>query len=381
MRLICTLNDPSYASKLSKYLNQNGIENKLETITETDWGSPNYGTMICRIWVIEEDLFPQALTLAAEFQKDPNNDRYLSQAKVPPDEPPKVSVEKPTFSRKARSTGVITTYILIFCALLLVISSLTSPKVTKVPSGLPPMAVATSEVYKNLLYDYPLAYERADDLVALYGIKALEDPSTLPSDGQRLLQKAQNTPYWHGFYDLILNHEKAPEANPFVIQGPLFEKIKQGEVWRIITPIFLHSDIFHLLFNMIWLAIIGRQIEQRLAARRYLFFILIAGAISNTAQYLMSGPAFMGFSGVLCAMLTFIWSRQRIAPWEGYQLDKSTMIFITFFILFMFGLQVVSFVLESYTSVAFSIGIANTAHLVGAAVGLILARMETFAWK
>lgn len=381
MRLICTLNDPLYASKLAQYLTNNGIENQVESVTETDWGNPNYGTMIFRIWVYDEDDFPKALTLTSEFQNDPTNERFQSVVNTPPKESPKVTVEQPNFTRRTRSSGTLTSYILIFCTLLLMISSLTAPTVKKVPPGLPAMALATSETYKNLMYDYPLAYERADDLVARFGLKALEDPSTLPPEGQKLFQKAIETPYWHGFYDLILAHERSPEKAPIVIEGPLFEKIRQGEIWRIITPIFLHSDIFHLLFNMIWLAIIGKQIEQRLAGRRYIFFILITGAISNTAQYLMSGPAFMGFSGVLCAMLTFIWWRQRIAPWEGYQLDKSTMVFITFFILFMFGLQLVSFFLEAYTSVAFSIGIANTAHLVGAAMGLILARMETFAWK
>ena len=43
---------------------------------------------------------------------------------------------------------------------------------------------------------------------------------------------------------------------------PLFEKIRQGELWRLFTPCILHRDFLHILFNMIWVWILVKQIEE-----------------------------------------------------------------------------------------------------------------------
>ena len=101
---------------------------------------------------------------------------------------------------------------------------------------------------------------------------------------------------------------------------PCSKKSRREKYWRLFTPCLLHNDIFHIFFNMIWLVVLGKQMEMRLSLFRYALFILIAAVVTNTAQYLMSGSNFIGFSGVLCAMLTFIWMRQKKTAWEGYQL-------------------------------------------------------------
>lgn len=41
-----------------------------------------------------------------------------------------------------------------------------------------------------------------------------------------------------------------------------FVDIKQGEVWRLITPIFMHGDIWHLVMNVYWIYFLGSQIEH-----------------------------------------------------------------------------------------------------------------------
>ena len=101
-----------------------------------------------------------------------------------------------------------------------------------------------------------------------------------------------------------------------------FEKIRQGEVWRLFTPCLLHFDFLHILFNMAWLWILGKQIEERIHWKKLGLLILIVGIVSNTAQYLVSGPSFLGFSGIVVGMAGFIWMRQRNAPWEGYPLSR-----------------------------------------------------------
>lgn len=385
MRLVCTLQDQHKAYALSTYLMQQGIDNQLEINKNTDWGSPEYGTDKCLVWVYEEDQLENALKIVEEFQENPEDPRFYQLAtdvQTSVKEKPVIREQKTT-SKSAvapQPMGPITIYLLMACILLFVFTSLTTPVVKTIPPYLPYTPVLASPVQKNLMYDYPHAYEIVDQLINIYGLDALENPDTLPEQGKQLVHKFEETPYWHGIYEKILHHFQNPEKG-WNFDAPLFEKIRQGEIWRIFTPCLLHAGIFHLFFNMIWLVILGKQMEQRLGKMRYALFIIPAAIIPNTAQYLMSGPDFAGFSGVLCAMLAFIWVRQKKAAWEGYQLQPGTMAFIAFFILFMLTLQIVSFFLEVNNNTSLAVGIANTAHLIGALVGYVLAQFSFFSWQ
>jgi len=132
---------------------------------------------------------------------------------------------------------------------------------------------------------------------------------------------------------------------------------------------------------MLWLIVLGKQIEQRLTPWRYAIFILVVGVISNIAQYLMSGPNFIGFSGILIGMLTFVWVRQKRTAWEGYQIDRSSFIFMLIFIFGMAAIQLASFFVEKSFEWSFAPNIANMAHLIGGVVGYILGRLNFFSWR
>jgi GlpG protein len=132
---------------------------------------------------------------------------------------------------------------------------------------------------------------------------------------------------------------------------------------------------------MIWLWVLGRPIEQRIGIAKTGLLTVIAGVSSNTIQYLVSGPFFIGYSGVIMALAGFIWMRERVAPWEGYPLNRTTILFLLLFIGSMFLLTFASFFFQLFTSVAFAPNIANTAHIAGALVGAFLGRFSFFAQK
>lgn len=384
MRLIGTLYNLKQAQRFSAFLASKGVENQIELMQESDWGSDHYGDEMVRIWVFEEDQFTESMQWLEEFYQNPNDPRYtqlkISKESVIPDEPHE---EYEMYLQKERNepTNYLTLYILVTCILLFAVSLMTTPKYEPISVNYPPTAIYSSEVTQGLLFDFPKAYQIIATIVDVYGIEALQNPGSMPPEGQLLLSQFQDTPYWQGYYEEFVLWMKGKPAELWEHKAPLFEKIREGEVWRLFTPCLLHLDILHLFFNMLWLVILGRQIEQRLQTFRYVIFILIAGIIANIAQYLVSGANFIGFSGVLCAMFTFIWMRQQRAAWEGYQLHRSTIILIGIFISAMFLIQVASFVAEVYSGKAVAPLIANTAHLTGAAVGFILGRMNFFAWK
>lgn len=401
MRLIYTVNDPTKARKLASYLISQGIDNRLEMAPNTDWGSTDYGTPTCNIWIYDEDQLEQAMDWAQRFNADPDDPSFEKsgiKTEVKPQVLPAgtpghpqdikltnlISKERKRIQRINQNqelsfSGNLTIALLILCSIIFIVCQLTAPHVTFMPTQLPAMPLTAAETKKDLLYDYPRAYELLDKIIKLYGVEKLQSPQDLPPEGQFILNEFHKTPYWQGFYNIVVqkfigksNKEPLP---------PMFEKIQQGEVWRLFTPALLHNDILHLVFNMLWLIVLGKQIEQKLSGRRYLIMIILLAIFSNTCQYLMSGPNFLGFSGVICGMLTFIWTRQQVAPWEGYPLQRATFLFMAYFILAMFIIQLVTFFFEIKNAALFSPGIANTAHFAGAALGLLLGRLSFFSWK
>lgn len=390
MRIIGSLDSEKKALDFSHFLKRQGIDHQIDVKINKDWGSPDYGITNCDIWIHEEDQFPEALKWYNQFLENPDDPLFAPPQPPSKESPGTISIPPlgkrsgsgPTISNQIagwekQPMGWMTRSILIICALLLFFSELLTPLVTS-NANTNWLNLYTSPVDKPLLYDFPYRYELIERYIQLYGSEEANHP--LPPESKVLLNKIQQTPVWQGIYPILLNKRTKPleeELN----EAPLFEKIRQGQIWRLFTPALLHADIFHLFFNMIWLIVLGKQIEQRLSPLRYLLFLLFLGIFSNTVQYLASGPNFVGFSGILCGMLTFIWTRQKLAPWEGYQLNRMTYLFMIVFILGMASIQFLSFFIEKSLSISLAPNIANAAHLSGALLGFLLGRINLFNWR
>jgi len=135
-------------------------------------------------------------------------------------------------------------------------------------------------------------------------------------------------------------------------------EILRGEVWRIITPIFIHFGLLHLVFNMFWIKDLGTAIEKRYGALVLGVLVLVIASTSNLAQYLARGPAFGGMSGVVYGLFGYIWMQSRFNPASGFHLDTQTVtLMIVWFVLCLTGM----------------VGpIANTAHGVGLLAGMAI---------
>ena len=406
MRLICSIPGLNDGQDFSTFLTNEGIENTCESIIKGPKGDP-----LCHIWVHNENDVTLGIEWYEAFLKSPDSPHFRglqpTEKKAHPTETKqKTETSKEPFKstlppQKLRSllsqasSLKITTLLLILCGLLFVwqeidIKPLLGPTNPKEVTWY--VGTVSSPIEKKLFFDYPETFRLTDQLVSLYSWAALENPAELPEEGHFLLQKTINTPYWEGFYTELQEHftqpptkepsiKEASTSVSLIQKAPLFEKIREGQIWRLFTPCLLHGDLFHLFFNVVWLLILGSQIEQKIKFSRYLLLILVTGILTNTAQYLMSGFQFLGLSGIVCAMAAFIWTRQRIAAWEGYNLNKTTVSLIGFFILTMLIIQTASFFIEVYGNGSISPGIANTAHLSGIILGLILGRLPLFSWR
>jgi rhomboid protease GluP len=142
--------------------------------------------------------------------------------------------------------------------------------------------------------------------------------------------------------------------------------IWEGEVWRLLTALFLHIGVQHLLFNGWALYSLGRDVEMFYGSARFTILYFIAGLFGGVAYYLLGAPATgvtvsAGASGavfgIIGAELAF-WLRNReLFGAFGRQrlLNLGILVAINLF----FGFTVP--------------GINNLAHLGGLASGFLLA--------
>lgn len=77
--------------------------------------------------------------------------------------------------------------------------------------------------------------------------------------------------------------------------------VANGEIWRIVTAVFLHGGFLHLLFNMFSLFLFGPELEKIVGKARFITIYLIAGIVGNMATFLIQPPyyASLGASGAI----------------------------------------------------------------------------------
>jgi GlpG protein len=111
-------------------------------------------------------------------------------------------------------------------------------------------------------------------------------------------------------------------------------EVREGQIWRLITPIFIHFNVMHILFNMWILRDFGSLVEGRRGPKVFILLVITIGIGSNLCQYFYAGPAFGGMSGVLYGLLGYIWLRGQSDPASGLFVAPSSlaMMLIWFFL-------------------------------------------------
>ena len=114
-----------------------------------------------------------------------------------------------------------------------------------------------------------------------------------------------------------------------------------GEYWRLLTSGFVHSDVFHLLMNMIALYNMGRFCEEVFGVKKMLLIVLtsvVSGAAlmhitsANIVGMGMSG----GIYGLMGAFLVFAGSR-GVFRQKAFQVRLTNMVFVNLMLNFMPG--------------------------------------------
>jgi rhomboid protease GluP len=75
--------------------------------------------------------------------------------------------------------------------------------------------------------------------------------------------------------------------------------IQKGEWWRLITPMFLHIGLLHLLMNSLALYYFGSIVERIFGNSRFLMIYIISGIFGTVASFALSPSLSAGASGAI----------------------------------------------------------------------------------
>lgn len=144
------------------------------------------------------------------------------------------------------------------------------------------------------------------------------------------------------------------------------DRVFSGRVWTLLTYAFSHEDPYHLLFNLFGLYVFGRPIGQVRGASEVLHVYVVGALVAGFAHLLfsalvpeMAAPA-LGASGGVMAL----------AAYFGGMFPDRTLL-VGFIFPMPAAVAVGIFILLDIFALGSNTGVANAAHLGGAAYGLL----------
>lgn len=142
---------------------------------------------------------------------------------------------------------------------------------------------------------------------------------------------------------------------------------QQWQLWRWLSHAVLHFSAMHIAFNILWWWQLGGDIEQRLGGVKLLQIFVVSSALSGAGQYWIEGANFGGLSGVVYALVGYLWVMGSKAPQVGLSIQKPIVGFMLVWLILGY--------------VQPFMAIANTAHLAGLVSGIGLAWLDATKFK
>jgi len=161
-------------------------------------------------------------------------------------------------------------------------------------------------------------------------------------------------------------------------------------VITMVTSMFLHGGWMHLLGNMLFLWVFGRNMEDLIGGARFLTFYLACGilaAIAHVVVNIWSPTPTIGASGAIAGVMgayLIKFPRARIITLVPVIIFITTMeIPAWLLLLYWFGLQFLGTLTETSYGASTSGGTAWLAHIGGFVAGMLVIRMfpERQRWR
>jgi len=358
MRELTSLRDEKQAGHLASFLAVQGIESKLDQDDGGEWV----------IWYHNDDDRDKAIAILEEFQQNPDDAKYANAERKVRHvlvEASRLQEErlKAQERQRKRASGswwhrYPATYIMIgLCIVIVAVCTQWNP-VKPDDHGMPKFCNRTDSRVLSLLKmsnesSNTAYWKRYGMELQAMGAQIIEDQNGIPV-------KVINATMPE-LTDVETKQIHLRSAIP-----ALLALTRTGEIWRFMTPAFIHLSLIHIAMNMMAFRNLGCGVEYIRGTGRYLMLCLILAVTSSAVQFLWDGPGFGGMSGVLFGLVGYIWIKGKTRPQQPLSLSSRGIVFALFWlILCMTG----------------ALGnIANGAHVGGFLVGMLCGAREA-VWQ
>lgn len=92
-----------------------------------------------------------------------------------------------------------------------------------------------------------------------------------------------------------------PDYKPYLLIYPF--GTEYFKPFQLVTYMFLHGGIGHLLMNMLGLFFLGPYLERALGSEKFLILYLASGLLAGVAQMTLTGHPGLGASGAVYGVL------------------------------------------------------------------------------
>ncbi|MBN2000179.1 rhomboid family intramembrane serine protease [candidate division KSB1 bacterium] len=144
--------------------------------------------------------------------------------------------------------------------------------------------------------------------------------------------------------------------------GTGLHPLRFGKFWTLITAIYLHGDVLHILFNMLWIRQIGPTVEELFGTARTFLIFTLSGILGYIASVVFGVEFTLGASGSVFGLLgALVYYGRKRGGYFGNQIFRQVGMWAV--IMFVFGLMM-PYVNNSAHAGGF-IGGYIAAHLLG----------------
>ncbi len=310
MRLLCTFQGHSKAESFTAYLLTQNIDTNVDKVegAEDAW----------EIWIRDEDFVTAAKTEYDRYLQDPTNPKYTEAIRKAADIRREQQIKQKEAARNIRTPRTMATPV---------------SQIRRIP----PLTLTLTILC--VIVGFLTNFE-------------INDPRDRMANG--ISEELQ----------FVERADFAKDPNPAT-------SILKGEVWRLITPIFLHGSLMHLLFNMIMLVQLGRLVEATEGTGRFALIVLFIAIFSNLLQgmtppspfgldFLGGSPFFVGISGVVFGIFGLLWIKSTLRPDLGFAMNPTSVVIMLVWLAIGFAWRDSNFKM------------ANLCHLGGLLSGMFL---------
>ena len=147
--------------------------------------------------------------------------------------------------------------------------------------------------------------------------------------------------------------------------------MQEGRVWTLITAIFVHASLIHLLGNMIFLYVFGNTLESVTNARRMLTVFFVGGILSFPLS-LPFFPPDATFVGASAAIFTLAAVVMLLKPLR-----------FSWLLLMPVGMVAIVYFLYNALAVYFNLqsNVAYVSHVIGFSLGIPFGIAWSPDWK